>query len=156
LAALNRTQEACQVWEQGCNAAQGLSTELPLVVELHMLAMQAQSSGLLMHTATDVAQPPITTIKSSSRGMTTTVVSSAKKNKGTFFSPLNLDSDVIEHIEGGPRNKQLNHHGLQSLTLDIRLSKGIGQVGPIPYPIFSFLYIQALRISSQHVAARSK
>jgi tetratricopeptide (TPR) repeat protein len=41
---------------------------------------------------------------------------------------LNLDSDVIEHIEGGPRNKQLNHHGLQSLTLDIRLSKGIGQV----------------------------
>ncbi|KAH9538801.1 hypothetical protein CY35_15G025500 [Sphagnum magellanicum] len=93
-----------------------------------MLAMQAQSSGLLMHTATAVAQPPITTIKSSSRGMTTTVVSSVKKNKGTFFSPLNLDSDVIEHIEGGPRNKQLNHHGLQSLTLDIRLSKGIGQV----------------------------
>jgi len=39
LAALNKQEEACQVWQTGYESALGLPEELPYVVQLHSLAM---------------------------------------------------------------------------------------------------------------------
>jgi hypothetical protein len=39
LAALNKQEEACQVWQAGYESALGLPEELPVVVQLHSLAM---------------------------------------------------------------------------------------------------------------------
>lgn len=38
LAALNKQDEACQVWQTGYESALGLPEELPYVVQLHSLA----------------------------------------------------------------------------------------------------------------------
>ena len=38
LAALNKQEEACQVWQTGYESALGLPEELPVVVQLHSLA----------------------------------------------------------------------------------------------------------------------
>lgn len=42
LAALNKQDEACQVWHSGYESAIGLPEELPLVVQLHNLAMKTE------------------------------------------------------------------------------------------------------------------
>lgn len=54
LAALNKQEEACQVWQTGYESALGLPEELPFVVQLHSLAMGNAATEPLAKSSAEV------------------------------------------------------------------------------------------------------
>ncbi|KAG0562763.1 hypothetical protein KC19_9G169700 [Ceratodon purpureus] len=118
LAALNKQEEACQVWQTGYESALGLPEELPFVVQLHSLAMGNPTTELASKSSAEEEELSFNTSGSGSFG------SSRKSSKVSAVTITESESESMEHIYGGSRSRQSR----LSVTVDIKLSKGIQQV----------------------------
>ena len=166
---MNKQEEACQVWQTGYESALGLPEELPFVVQLHSLAMGNPTTELASKSSAEVItvtavcydlekvciidkwflsniltvdsldfclQEEELSFNTSGSG---SFGSSRKSSKVSAVTITESESESMEHIYGGSRSRQSR----LSVTVDIKLSKGIQQVHFLHSVLFP-LYISLM------------
>lgn len=132
LAALGKGYDALQTWKQGYEGALGQSVDLRQLLELQDLLTDSKddSSGVSDdHIAESPKESP-TSMTSSSNSICKSSVKSVEKEK-----PIQKENAVASQITQKPR----------SISLDLRLSRGIAQVNDGNYDQAITIFNQILR-----------